>query len=231
MSLSTRPLAHTAGRAALAGVAALTAAVALAGPAFAHAGHAEVEADVPQALATDVTLTFVFGAESASAGLTQLRILLPEGITPGDVRLSDAPKDWKLKTTNDGYTVGGSALEAGVDTEHMIVVKQLPNAKELAFKTVETYSDGKTSRWFELPTGGKEPEQPAPVLKLKAAAPGAASPTPSPSEGEAPAPSASATDKDEGTSTGLVVGGATAALVLGGGAWWLVKRRSTTGES
>ncbi|MGW9029515.1 DUF1775 domain-containing protein [Streptomyces sp. NPDC055722] len=238
--MSTRPLPLAAGRFAVAGAAALAATVVLAGPASAHA---EVEADTPQALASNVTLTFVSEAESASAGFSQLRIVLPEGIAPADVVLSEAPKGWKLKATNDGYTVGGPALKAGVDAEHKIKIKQLPNARELAFKTVETYSDGKISRWIELPTGGEEPEQPAPVLRLKAAAPGAASPTPSPSVSEAPTPSPSATqstsaavapeatDKDEGASTGLIVGGAAAVVVLGGGAWWLVKRRSTTAES
>ncbi|MFF4827226.1 DUF1775 domain-containing protein [Streptomyces sp. NPDC001312] len=240
-----RPLARATCRIAVASATALAAAVALAGPA---AAHAEVEADTPQALATDVTLTFVSEAESASAGFTKVRVVLPEGIAPADLALVDAPKGWKLTATNDGYVVGGPALKTGVDAEHKIKVGQLPNAKELVFKTVETYSDGKVSRWIELPAGGREAEQPAPVLKLKAAAPGAASLTPSPSGSEAPSTSpaataspsaAAATSADavselssgkEGTSTGVIVGGAAALLVLGGGVWWLVKRRSTEAE-
>lgn len=87
--------------------------------------------------------------------------------------LEEAPKGWKLKAGSDGYSLAGPALKAGVDAEHKIKVRQLPDAKEIAFKTVETYSDGEVSRWIELPTGGEEPEQPAPVLELKAAAPGA----------------------------------------------------------
>ncbi|MPY32926.1 DUF1775 domain-containing protein [Streptomyces adustus] len=245
--MSTRPLARAGRRFALAGAIALTATLALAGPA---AAHAEVEADKPQALAENVTLSFVSEAESASAGFTELRIVLPDGIAPADVTLGEGPKGWKLTATKDGYTVAGPALKAGVDAEHKIKVRQLPDAKELAFKTVETYSDGEVSRWIELPTGGKEPEQPAPVLELKAAAPGAKPLSPSPTATAAaesatpstasPTPAAGATgsdassaasdtaaDEDDGMPSGAVAAViVVVVLVLGGGAWWLVKRRA-----
>ncbi|WP_329295841.1 DUF1775 domain-containing protein [Streptomyces pseudovenezuelae] len=244
--MSTCPLARAGRRFVLAGAVALTATLALATPA---AAHAEVEADKPQALAENVTLSFVSEAESDSAGFTELRVVLPEGIAPADVTLSAGPKGWKLTATKDGYTVGGPALKAGVDGEHRIKVRQLPDAKELAFKTVETYSNGEVSRWIELPGGGQEPEQPAPVLKLKAAAPGAKPVSPSPTATQSatpsaaasapstaasasdasPAPSDTAADKDDGMSAGaLVAVTVLALLVLGGGAWWLVKRRAAS---
>ncbi|MEW1599498.1 DUF1775 domain-containing protein [Streptomyces sp. NPDC093808] len=232
-------------RLVLAGTAALTATLALAGPA---AAHAEVEADTPQALAENVTLTFVSEAESDGAGFTDLRIVLPEGIAPSDVTLDEAPKGWKLKATSDGYTIGGPALKAGVDAEHRIKVRQLPDAKEIAFKIVETYSDGEVSRWIELPSGGEELEQPAPLLKLKAAAPGATPIAPSPSVSPTPSPTPSATasaspdatpqvtekatEEDDSSSTGLIVGGVIVALlILGGGTWWLMKRRASSPQS
>ncbi|MEW2571245.1 DUF1775 domain-containing protein [Streptomyces sp. NPDC047070] len=230
-------------RAGLTGAAALTAVLALAGPA---AAHAEVEADKAQALAENVTLTFVSEAESASAGFREVRVVLPKGIAPADVSLGKAPKGWSLKTTADGYVVGGPALKTGVDAEYEVKVRQLPDADEVAFKTVETYSDGEISRWIELPKDGEEGEQPAPLLKLKAAAPGATpiAPSPSASPTPSPTPSAEATatattaagageksaakKDDDGSSTGLLVGGAIAAvLVLGGGAWWLTRRRTS----
>jgi uncharacterized protein YcnI len=240
---------HGGRRVALVAAAALTATLTLASPA---AAHAEVEADRPQALAQNVTLTFVSEAESADAGFRELRVVLPKGIAPTDVTLDEAPKGWKLKATGDGYTVAGPALKAGVDAEHRIKVRQLPDEKELAFKTVETYSDGEVSRWIELPTAGKEPEQPAPVLKLKAAAPGAtpvdSGPTPGPSPTEstaAPAASAdasdtdvspaaedSAADEDDGISSGVLAGAVVVVLlVLGGGAWWLARRRAASSEN
>lgn len=236
-------------RITLAGAAALTATLALAVPASAHA---EVEADHPQALAENVTLSFVSEAESGSAGFTKLRIVLPEGIAPSDVTLEEAPKGWKLTATDDGYSVEGPALKAGVDAEHKIKVRQLPDVKQLAFKTLETYSDGGVSRWIELPTGGKEPEQPAPLLNLKAAAPGAEPVSPKPTEthsatpgsgsstSSAPAPSPdgsvaasdTAAEEDDGMSSGVLVGVIVVALlVVGGGAWWLTKRRGTSSQS
>ncbi|MFJ9544458.1 DUF1775 domain-containing protein [Streptomyces sp. NPDC101225] len=226
-------------RVAVVAAVSLTAALALVPPA---AAHAEVEADTPRALATDVTLTFVSEAESPSGGFTRLRVVLPEGIAPADVRLDDAPEGWRMTAADDGYTLAGPALDPGVDAEHSIKVKQLPDAKELAFKTVETYSDGKVARWIELSDGGPEPEQPAPVLKLRAAAAGAASLSPDPAAtGASPSgtaaaagtptpPAADTADgKGPGASSGLVVGGVLAVLlVLGGGAWWLVGRRAAS---
>ncbi|TJZ99998.1 DUF1775 domain-containing protein [Actinacidiphila oryziradicis] len=161
--------------------AALAAVFAAAGPA---AAHTEVTASKAQALAENVTLTFTNEAESDSSGFSKIRIVLPAGITPDAVTVKDAPKGWKLRPTADGYTVGGPALAPGKDAEHSIVVRQLPDAKSLAFKTLDTYSDGKVSRWIELPTGGAEPEKPAPVLKLKAAAP--INPSPSTGAGSSP---------------------------------------------
>ncbi|ALV38601.1 hypothetical protein AS200_16850 [Streptomyces sp. CdTB01] len=245
MPKSLHPTARIGRRLSLAGAAALTATLALAAPASAHA---EVEADTPQALAENVTLSFVSEAESNSAGFTELRIVLPEGIAPGDVTLDEAPKGWKLKLTSDGYSIAGPALKPGADGEHKIKVRQLPDAKEIAFKTVETYSDGKVSRWIELPTGGAEPEQPAPVLKLKAAAPGAKAASPSVAESVPPSPTPSATESDiaaagsetdakaaetgDNSSTGVTIGLVLAALaLLGAGAWWRVQRRNTSSPS
>ncbi|GAA2778744.1 DUF1775 domain-containing protein [Kitasatospora sp. CM 4170] len=142
----------------------------LAVPAFAHV---EVESESAQALATDATITFTAEAESTTAGLAKFQVVLPEGIAPADVALADAPAGWTLTPTADGYTVGGPALAPGKDGVYKITVKQLPNAEELVFKTLETYSDGRIDRWIELPKAGTKPEHPAPTLKLSAAAPGA----------------------------------------------------------
>ncbi|MGG2464797.1 DUF1775 domain-containing protein [Streptomyces sp. RGM 3693] len=48
----------------------------------------------------------------------------------------------------------------------------LTGASQLAFKALQTYSDGKIVRWIEAKRPGQpEPENPAPTLKLTAAAP------------------------------------------------------------
>ncbi|WP_330175103.1 YcnI family protein [Streptomyces sp. NBC_01498] len=208
------------------------------------AAHAEVTASDSRALAENVTLSFVSEAESDTSGIKELRIVLPKGITPDTVALKEAPKGWKLLATADGYTVGGAALTAGTDAEHSISVRQLPDAKSLAFKTVETYGDGKISRWIEVPGEGQQVENPAPVLELKEAAPGAepiaASPTPEPSTGApssaASGPSDEATAsasseagaKDEGSGGGGALRTVIAVVVVmaaGAAIWWVRRSR------
>ncbi|KOU74271.1 DUF1775 domain-containing protein [Streptomyces virginiae] len=219
-----------------------------AGPA---AAHAEVSASDPRALAENVTLSFTSEAESDSAGITELRVVLPQGIAPDAVTLKEAPENWKLTATPDGYSVGGAALATGTDAEYSITVRQLPDAKSLAFKTLETYGDGKVSRWIEVPADGQKVDNPAPLLKLQPAAPGAKpiAPGPSPTPTPAPAPSAptaqpsstapsapaaspdarQANAAGSGSGNGVVVAVVAAVLVLGGaGAFrWTRRRRQS----
>ena len=154
------------------------------------AAHVEIESDKAQALAENVEISFDAEAESSTAGIKQVRVVLPEGIVPADVTYGEGPKGWKFTAGDDGYTVKGPALKAGENAEYSIVVRQLPDAKELAFKTLQTYTDGSVDRWIELDENG---ENPAPVLQLKAAAPGATPVAPSPSETESASPSPVAT--------------------------------------
>lgn len=163
------------------------------------------------------------------------------------MRLKDSPKEWKLTATPDGYTIGGPALATGTDAEYSITVRQLPDAKSLAFKTLETYGDGEISRWIEVPTNGEKVGNPAPVLALKPAAPGAKliapSPSPSPTPSTTPslqptaaapsAPAASASAQatsaeDTGSSAGAIVGVIAAVLLLAAACtlWWVRRSRS-----
>ncbi|MFD4509290.1 DUF1775 domain-containing protein [Streptomyces sp. NPDC058457] len=230
----------TARRLTLVTAATATAVLLTAGPAFAHV---EVESEKAQALAENVEISFDAESESATAGITRIRVALPEGIAPADVAYGEGPKGWKFTALDDGYTVEGPALKAGVNAEYSVVVKQLPDAKELAFKTLQTYGDGQTDRWIELDENG---ENPAPVLKLKAAAPGATPAAPSPSRTSAaaspsaapeetqpsssPAAQAEAKDDEGGLSAGAWVGIGLAAVIVGGGAGYLVRRRAGTQE-
>ncbi|MHC5903094.1 DUF1775 domain-containing protein [Streptomyces sp. S6] len=209
------------------------------------AAHVEVKADKAQALAQNVEVTVFAESESASAGIKEVRVVLPAGIAPGDVSLAGGPKGWKLAATSDGFAVQGAPLPVGEDAEVSVLVKQLPDAKELVFKTLQTYGDGKVDRWIELEEPGKSEEEdhshsgnPAPVLKLK---PAALTPPPAPTP-SAPAssvpvspaastpsasPVSSAAEKDD---DGGVSGGTWAAIgagvvVLAGAGYFAVRRR------
>ncbi|MGI5197016.1 DUF1775 domain-containing protein [Streptomyces sp. CA-288835] len=230
--------------------AAFAVAVVTAGPA---AAHAHVEAEGARALDQNVPLTFSAASESGTAGISKLEVILPKGIAPGDVTYKKGPTGWKLTATDRGYTVSGPKLAVGEDAEYVVNVRQLPDAKSLVFKTVQSYSDGKVDRWIELEeeesSDGHGHGHPAPRLDLKPAAPGAKPVSPSPSEEPTPSapssdaaagepktgtstpaaePAANNAEGDDGMPVAVPVGIAASVLVLGGGAWWLRSRR---GES
>lgn len=243
--MSTPVRARTVRRCAVVATAAITASLVLASPASAHV---EVESEGARALAENITLSFNAETESASAGITKLEVFLPKGITPADVTYEKGPEGWKFATTEEGYTVSGPAVAVGKDAAYSVVVRQLPDAKSLAFKTLQSYDDGRVDRWIELEksTGGGH-GQSAPVLELQEAAPGAeplapspsaassapATPSPSsppssePADAKAkPADNAKATE-EEGSSLALPIGIAVVVLALAGGLWWYLKRRRT----
>jgi uncharacterized protein YcnI len=223
----------------------LIAGIAVAGPASAHV---EVEAEGASALAENVTLDFMAESESPSAGITKLEVILPDGIAPDDVTLEEGPKGWTLAATERGYSVSGPQVAAGQDAEYSVTVRQLPDAGSLAFKTLQTYSDGRVDRWIELEKssdGGHG--SPAPLLELKPAAPGAKPAGPSPAgEPTTAAPSSptaiestgskasaeedTAEKKDDGMNPALPVGLGLAVAALVGGLWWYM-RRSGKGAS
>ncbi|MYX05015.1 DUF1775 domain-containing protein [Streptomyces sp. SID8378] len=47
-------------------------------------------------------------------------------------------------------------MAVGKDAAYSVAVRQLPDAKTLAFKTLQSYDDGRVNRWVELEksTGG-----------------------------------------------------------------------------
>ncbi|WP_203819076.1 DUF1775 domain-containing protein [Paractinoplanes ferrugineus] len=167
----------------------------VAGPALAHV---EVSADKTTAGAENVTLTFDGEAESTSAGLAAERVVLPAGIDPAGVTLVSAPAGWAFSRTADGFTVAGKALKVGTDAVWKVKIAKLPDGEtRLSFKTLETYGDGKVSRWIEIQQAGQdEPDNPAPLVTLKpgpSSAPAAAAGTPA---ATAPVAIASATSSD-----------------------------------
>lgn len=229
----------SAGRAGMFGLIAAAAVAVWAAPAMAHV---EVSADEPQAGASDVTLSFVAESEHDTAGIVSLEVVLPEGIAPEDVAWVSGPTGWKLTTGEvagePGYTVAGPQVTPGADAAYEVLVATLPtDATELAFRTLQTYSDGHVDRWIELPQAGAELQEPAPVLTLAPAAapsePAEATPTGAASPTSPPAPAtsnAAAPATDEGTAAWpwIVVAALVVLATAGGLLWW--RRRAATGQ-
>ena len=63
-----------------------------------------------------------------------------------------------------------TAIRPGQFLEFPVELGPLPKTGSIAFKTLQTYSDGSVVRWIDpTPPGGPEPENPAPVLTLTSA--------------------------------------------------------------
>ncbi|MFF7358668.1 YcnI family protein [Streptomyces filipinensis] len=168
-------------------VTALTAAGLLAAAGVASA-HVTVHPDSYAKGATDGVLTFRVPNEEDNASTKQVQVFLPTDHPVLGVLVS--PEDgWTAKVTNtklktpvktdDGtitdtvseITWTGGKIDPGHYEDFDVAFGQLPDdTDQLAFKILQTYSDGKVVRWIEEAQGGQEPENPAPVLKLTAKA-------------------------------------------------------------
>lgn len=218
---------------ALAAVGVLTAA-------GAASAHVTVHPESYAKGATDGTLTFRVPDEEDTASTTKVQIFLPTDhpllgvlVAPRD-GWSAKVTDTKLKTpvkTDDGTIIDavseitwtGGKIEAGQYEDFDVAFGQLPDdTGRLAFKALQTYSDGKTVRWIEeAAQGDEEPENPAPVVKLTAKeGAGASAATPATSH-EAAADSSDSTARGLGVA-GLIVG----VLGLAAAAFAVVRTRS-----
>jgi uncharacterized protein YcnI len=180
-------------------------------------------------------LAFRVPNESDTASTVKLEVHLPQDTPVASVSTMPVP-GWTVTATkaklaqpidNHGTqiteavsvvtwtAVPGAGVKPGEFQEFPISVGPLPEADQMVFKALQTYSDGEVARWIEDPVpGAEEPEHPAPVLKLQpeAAAGGDAA---------APGPAAAAPPDDSGSGAALGLGIAglvagLAGLVLGG---------------
>ncbi|MFJ6081528.1 YcnI family protein [Streptomyces sp. NPDC092369] len=206
--------------------------------------------------ATDGVLTFRVPNEEDTASTTKVQVFLPTDHPVLGVLVS--PHDgWtakvtttKLKTpvkTDDGtitdavsaVTWTGGKIGAGQFEDFDVAFGQLPDdTDQLTFKTLQTYSDGKTVRWIEeAQSGDEEPENPAPVLKLTAkgaaedgdseAAPSAsATAQASASDGSS---SSDSSDASDSTARGLGIAGLVVGVLgLAVGAFAVVRGRRSS---
>jgi periplasmic copper chaperone A len=167
-------------------VAVLAAMLALAGSAFAH-----VTVSAPGAApgASDQQITFRVPVEQ-DVDTVAFTVQLPLDTPIAGVDVLPVPgwthtqKTSTLATpikTDDGdittavsqitwTAAAGQGLKPGEYGEFTIIAGQLPDAKTLTFKALQTYRGGAITRWIEVAAPGstEEPEHPAPVLSLAA---------------------------------------------------------------
>jgi periplasmic copper chaperone A len=209
--------------------AALAVGLVVAGAGVASA-HITVSAPEATSGGSDAVITFRVPNESESARTVGLKVRLPTD-TPIASVLVQPKVGWlvsvrqsKLSTpikTDDGeiteavseitWRVSPAALGIGPGQfdEFVVIAGQLPEAKSLTFKAIQTYGDDSTVSWIEEPAPGSsaEPEHPAPVLTL-----GGAASKPEASSTAASHPATDAADSSDAASkatgiTGIVLGG------------------------
>jgi uncharacterized protein YcnI len=212
-------------------IVAVVALAALAAPAavFAHA-----ELSPATAPGGDLAhLTLEIPNESATSNTTKVTVRIPK-----EVLLSRfAPKaGWKRTVTTEKLsgtsTVGDNSVSERVATvtwtcgviapgefDTFDLSVSLPDTvgTELTFPTVQTYADGKVSRWI----GGPNADEPAPRVTVAAAEEGAGQGAP-----ETPAPAAAGSGGSGKTNAALGFGIAGLAAGLGALAMTLLRRRS-----
>lgn len=196
------------------------AAVLLAAGAGVASAHVTVSAPEARAGGSDAVISFRVPDESESARTVGLKLRLPTDTPIASVLVQPKP-GWTVAvsssklatpiTTDDGQvteavseidwkvSAGSQGIAPGQFDEFTFIAGQLPDAKSLTFKAVQSYSDGSTVSWIEEPAPGStaEPEHPAPVLTLPA---GSASEPGSAGSASPGAPSASASSGPGGSS-------------------------------
>lgn len=168
-------------------------------------------------------LVFRVPNESDTASAVALRIQIPADAAMASLRVQPVP-GWTATLTysdlaepqeSSGQEISsyvsvvefraeaGNGIAPGQFQEFALSGGAFPEADELSFPVIETYSDGSESAWIEPTVDGQpEPERPAPVLQLTAA-------SGSTEEGESAVASPDDAADDDGSS-----GRATTALVL-----------------
>ena len=227
------------------GVAAAAAAISVIAFAGSASAHVTVSADDSAKAAPDSILTFRVPNESDAATTTKVDIKLPTKDPIASVMPAPVP-GWVVTTkpvkfdppikTDDGtitdgvgevvYTAapGSKGIPVGGFAAFQILVGPLPDADQVAFPVVQTYSNGEVSAWVEPVTDpANPPENPTAILALQPATgteAGAAAPEAAVSTA-APAVDVSnlATQSDANTGrnlalVGLLIG--IVALVVGG---------------
>ncbi|GGL90049.1 YcnI family copper-binding membrane protein [Nakamurella endophytica] len=157
----------------------------LAGAAWAHVG---VTATDPTS-GVESTITFRVPTEK-DIPTTQVEVALPTDTPLTSVQV-EAKDGWKVSLTKSApaqplkneegeavseivtriiWTATGDGIAPDEFADFSVFADPLPDADQLTFKVLQTYSDRTVVSWIEEQVaGGPEPDHPAPVLKLAAA--------------------------------------------------------------
>jgi len=225
----------------------LTGALTLTGLLLVGAGVASAHVTVSSADAAPggyAKITFRVPNESDTASTVALRVQVPTDspitslraqpvagwtVTLTESELADPVEAHGEQVTSAVSVVefraeDGGGIAPGQFQEFSLSGGPLPDADQLTFSAVQSYSDGSESAWIEPTVAGQpEPEHPAPVLSLVADGAAAATAT-------EPAESAAAPEAEQGTGlavTALVVGVLGLLAGLAGLALGLTARRRT----
>jgi len=202
-------------------VAALAAAIALswASPAGAHVTVSPSTA----AKGSYATLTFKVPNEKSTASTTSVEIDLPADHPMRSVSVQPKP-GWTYQVdppegpARKVVWSGGTVRPGEFDTFSISVGPLPQDAGSLAFKALQTYSDGDVVRWIEPQEGQDEPQHPAPTITLTGAGTDQTTST--------AAASPDATDPDEGRNLLVVmVPVLLVASLIGLGALVVIRRR------
>jgi uncharacterized protein YcnI len=194
---------------------------ALAGAAFAHITLTPGSA--PQGSATE--LTFRVPNEEAKAATVEIQLKIPTSQPIAQLLVKPVP-GWQIAVetvtlakplvTDDGsfstavseVTWSGGKILPGQYQDFSVSADPLPTGVgQLAFKAIQTYSNGDVVRWIDVQQSGQPaPDHPAPVLTLTP--PGASGDTSG--SGQAPAAAGSGTST---TAIALGAAGLTAGLL------------------
>lgn len=126
--------------------------------------------------------------EQDHADTTKVEVFFPTDHPIADVSVRPTP-GWKADvtttklakpiTTDDGQVTetvskitwsGGRIVPGQFEAFDMSLGPLPKGVGKLYFKTLQTYSSGEVVRWIEIPSGGAEPEHPAPSIDLGPAA-------------------------------------------------------------
>ncbi len=149
--------------------------LALATPAFAHVGFTDGEASA--GTAAQLTLRVPEEAEAAGEFTSEVKLVLPEGVSLGTVTASEVA-GWTTAVAADSVTWTTTTNAAGGPYMLPVSFSQVPTATgRLQFKALQTYNTGRVVRWIDpVPPGAEEPEFPGPFLDVVAGATQSAAP-------------------------------------------------------